>query len=499
MKRTSGPVFALAVCLFAPLAGADLTIGDAAPRFQLDTWLKGEAVDVPMLQGRGVLVLEFWATWCGPCRASIPHLTRLQTQYAAQGLVIVGVTKQDDRNKLDAVRSFVQRQGDQMAYAVAFDKDGRTYDAYMRAAGQDGIPTAFVVDRSGRVAWIGSPFALDAVLPAVLAGTYDVDTARQAAVLRTQLLQIANPRAPQSGSERRKVDEEKLAAQVAEIDKLLERSPKQVDTWELKLLAYLQYESTRETALGVAEKAIAQFQGDATSLQSLATTLLRGNYGASFNKLATRAAQDALKVNPNDYSASLVYIQALAAQRNDTEIARFGAKLLKTLAGRPPDLHGFATTLAGLAGGQYTDLALRAVNDAIKARPTDAGYVQSKFFIMARGAKEPRDVRAVGREFLNKAQTDPVSLNAFASELLADPLLGDRYKELALEAAQRCHELSGGTNWEYVLTLAVAKLRHGATAEALEMFKKAVELCQDEEQKKALEARAQEFEKDKQP
>jgi thiol-disulfide isomerase/thioredoxin len=149
--------------------------GDPAPPLTIDTWVKGEPV--PELKKGHPYIVEFWATWCGPCRQTIPHLTGLQKKYGDR-MTIVGISSGERRGLVD-VKPFVEQMGAKMDYTVAFDQ-GATNAAWMQAAGQSGIPTAFVVDREGRIAWIGHPMGgLDQVVEQVVAGTYDVAKAKE--------------------------------------------------------------------------------------------------------------------------------------------------------------------------------------------------------------------------------------------------------------------------------------------------------------------------------
>jgi len=109
-------------------------------------WVKGDPVDI----SSGVHVVEFWATWCPPCRTSIPHLTKIQEQFADRGVKIIGVSNE----KLSTVEPFVQKMGDEMAYTVAID--GGVAKDYMDKYNIGGIPHAFVV-KDGEVAWHGLP------------------------------------------------------------------------------------------------------------------------------------------------------------------------------------------------------------------------------------------------------------------------------------------------------------------------------------------------------
>ena len=91
----------------------------------------------------------------------MPHLSDLQKKHADKGLTIIGVTAEDPRNSLEQVEAMVADKGDTMAYTVAWDDARKTNDAYMKAAKQNGIPCAFIVDGNGKIAYIGHPMYLD--------------------------------------------------------------------------------------------------------------------------------------------------------------------------------------------------------------------------------------------------------------------------------------------------------------------------------------------------
>jgi thiol-disulfide isomerase/thioredoxin len=135
------------------------------------TWLKGEPV--PRFEPGHVYVVDFWSTWCPVCAAAMPHLSAMQAKYQGK-LSIIGVNARETVFGVDAheqeyrdagvnlVKKFVARKGDQMAYTLAMDDPdkGTVFRAWATAAGKDlGMPIAFIVDRSGKVAWIGPPFA----------------------------------------------------------------------------------------------------------------------------------------------------------------------------------------------------------------------------------------------------------------------------------------------------------------------------------------------------
>ena len=152
-----------------------LSVGDAAPGLDIETWIKGEQTTI---EPGKVYVVEFWATWCAPCRKSIPHLTELQEQYADAGLVIIGIS--DELESL--VRPFVDRMGDRMNYTVATDRREATKRNWFKKAGLQGIPGAFIVDRTGKLAFIGNPLEerFETVLARVMKGRYNPELQRKA-------------------------------------------------------------------------------------------------------------------------------------------------------------------------------------------------------------------------------------------------------------------------------------------------------------------------------
>lgn len=179
-------VLALSPAVVPRSAMAALGVGDKAPALHIAEWVKGKPVDLGKDLGR-IYMVEFWATWCPPCKASVPRLTDFQKKYS-KDLTIIGVTTPDDRgNTKSSVRRFVKEKGSTMDYTVAIDKAEKTSNAYMLASGAMGIPHAFIVGRKGHILWQGSPLdpELDTVLGQVVSGSYDITQAKtQADVLR---------------------------------------------------------------------------------------------------------------------------------------------------------------------------------------------------------------------------------------------------------------------------------------------------------------------------
>ena len=115
--------------------------GQLAPDFTLKS-TDGKEVKLSDLRGKAVL-LNFWATWCGPCKVEIPWFIELEKQYASQGLVIVGVAMDDDAEKV--VPKFAQEM--KIDYTVLLGTEP-VADLY---GGVEGLPMTFYIDRNGKI------------------------------------------------------------------------------------------------------------------------------------------------------------------------------------------------------------------------------------------------------------------------------------------------------------------------------------------------------------
>lgn len=191
-----------------------LTIGSPAPALDVEHWIsdgEGRFEPITDFESDRVYVVEFWATWCGPCIASMPHLVELQKEFADRQVQVISISDED----METVDAFLKRpytarkaaatktaeaddDGDEdggedekkevaatvepstygeltSAYCLTTDPDRSVFTSYMKAAAQNGIPTSFIVGKSGLVEWIGHPMRMDEPLLQVVDGTWDRD------------------------------------------------------------------------------------------------------------------------------------------------------------------------------------------------------------------------------------------------------------------------------------------------------------------------------------
>jgi thiol-disulfide isomerase/thioredoxin len=190
-------------------AKADLKVGDPAPPLSVSKWVKG--TPNKLTPGK-VHVVEFWATWCGPCKATIPHLTELSKKYKAKADfsgISIWEGNGGDTNPVaieKKVNAFVKQMGAKMDYSIAMDDKitgGTMATKWMAAASQKGIPTVFIVDQAGTVAWLGHPMDMDIPLERICAGNFDAAAYAKEA------------------SSRKNADNEKLQAFMMKLETLL--------------------------------------------------------------------------------------------------------------------------------------------------------------------------------------------------------------------------------------------------------------------------------------
>ena len=137
----------LAALCFIVDAALAAGVGDAAPSFALPT-AQGATVALENLRGQ-VVYVDFWASWCGPCRRSFPWMNEIQQRYGGRGVTVVAINV--DAKREDAERFLRQYPA---SFAVVYDGTGVTPGAY----GVKAMPSSYVVDPQGRIAAIEHGF-----------------------------------------------------------------------------------------------------------------------------------------------------------------------------------------------------------------------------------------------------------------------------------------------------------------------------------------------------
>jgi thiol-disulfide isomerase/thioredoxin len=300
---------------------AKLKVGDLAPKLSVTKWLKGD--EVKAFEPGKTYVVEFWATWCGPCIASMPHISELQAEFRSQGLTIIGLTSKDPNNSEQQVNDFVKNRGSIMEYTVAWCEDRATDAAFMKAAGQNGIPCSFVIDKEGKVAFIGHPLILDEVLPKVLTGKWNAKTDAEATSRKLDEffkgLQTAG-RDPEKGLEffaNAEKDTPRLVAQFADMKLGLLLRTGKGDEAE-KLFDELFNKSIKKK--------------DANKLASISRSWANPSVNKDKRKidLAVKAAEEANKIaGDKDIGTLLAVAQAHDANGNKAKAAEYGDKAVE--------------------------------------------------------------------------------------------------------------------------------------------------------------------------
>jgi thiol-disulfide isomerase/thioredoxin len=325
VKKQFGVAVMTAAMAWAGLAKAEssqtlLKIGDPAPALAGGKWLKGDPIE--KLEPGKIYVVEFWATWCGPCKEAIPHVTEMQKTYAKDGVTFIGQDVwEHDQAKPEP---FVQQMGDKMDYHVRMDSipkdgdgtDGVMANTWMAAAGRNGIPCTFVIGKDGKIAWIGHPMELEPVLKQVIAGTFDsMKAAADSAASQSKMSPIAKAMMAK--------DWDAALAATDDMEKAGKLQPAQAASLRFRInLQKKDYPAARAAAL----KAI-DAHAEAKSLDlmafNLATTKEKENLALA-NQLAAEAVKS---TGGTDFKA--IYSQAalyyLQGDTANAEIARKAA------------------------------------------------------------------------------------------------------------------------------------------------------------------------------
>lgn len=166
-------LLAAALAIFPAAQAADLMPGKKAPEIKSALWVKGKPFK--SFSESEFTVVEFWATWCGPCIDAIPHVTELAKKHKGKVAFYGMNVWEGEGDVTPQVKEFVSKMGAKMDYNVGMDtKEGHMAEKWMTAANQNGIPASFVINKEGTVLWIGHPMDLEGVLDQAISGKFDL-------------------------------------------------------------------------------------------------------------------------------------------------------------------------------------------------------------------------------------------------------------------------------------------------------------------------------------
>ncbi|MCA9135537.1 MAG: TlpA family protein disulfide reductase [Planctomycetales bacterium] len=237
MKRIALILVCCAAVAALSLRPADaeptLGIGSNAPALDIAHYFHENDPKVTKFKKGNVYVVEFWATWCPPCVASMPHLSELQTKYRNKNVQIISITDEDVEtveNKLD--QPHPQAEGTfaevTAAYTLTADPDGSSGADYMEASNQNGIPTSFIVGKTGLIEWIGHPMELDEPLAAVVDGSWDREAFKEAEKQKEAFKEAVQQFAQLAGRGRYDEAGEMLKQQIA-----TSKDPEMKERWQM--------------------------------------------------------------------------------------------------------------------------------------------------------------------------------------------------------------------------------------------------------------------------
>jgi thiol-disulfide isomerase/thioredoxin len=325
--------FTLLLGSAATLPAAELTIGSPAPAIDVEHWVQdgeGKYKPVTEFEKGKVYIVEFWATWCGPCIMSMPHIAQLQADYADKDVQVISISDED----LDTVKGFLDRdngEGETFAdvtkgYCLTTDPDKSVYADYMDAAGQNGIPTAFIVGKTGEIEWIGHPMEMDGPLGEIVDGSWD-RAVHAEAMAEMQKVQgaFAEVRAllqADKGDEAAEMVDGMIAeAKSPRVKQMLQQIRGQLDQVRLQMAM----KAGGEKAAAAFGELVEAQTDSAEGLNGLAWTVVmmaeRGDrIGDELTAAATEAAEKAAKLEPEN-GAVLDTLAHLYAMQGDVKKA----------------------------------------------------------------------------------------------------------------------------------------------------------------------------------
>jgi len=316
------PILIVISLLVSPMAAAledvePIVVGDQAPTIDDVRWVRGE--EIGEWSDGHAYVIDFWATWCPPCIDGLRHMEALHDRLAKEDVHFIAVAVWPMSNSKSPEE--VLARFPELSYSLAIDRDDATADALLTASRSSGLPTTMIVDRRGRVAWVGPPDdGFDRSLEAIVSGSYDIDTARRADIVRhrAEVFIGQAAKAERSGDFRSAIE---LIDQAVAVD------PDRFSVyrgWQYEI-ALLRLEDP-QTAKKVAEGLLDSPQGNDPYPLSILATRIVSNYDQTPDDhrdldLALHCARTAVSANPDLEYEDLALLAEVYALRGDYEAA----------------------------------------------------------------------------------------------------------------------------------------------------------------------------------
>jgi thiol-disulfide isomerase/thioredoxin len=317
--------------------GPKLKVGDPAPPLKADKWLQGP--EVKEFASGKIYVVEFWATWCGPCIVMMPHMSEMQIEYRDKGVTFIGFSAKDPGNTAEKVTEFVSKRGPKLGYTFCYGDNRETYDAWMTAAKQNGIPCSYVVDQNGKIAYIGHPMYLDVVLPKVVAGTWSEADVKNLKAVETDVNSVFTAlNKPEVEGRRNKLDEAETKALVEEALKALAdfdaKYPKLASipyfiSPRISLLVKIKkFDEAKKMASEVMAKAVSK--DDPTALRSVSAAMRSAPDQKELVAISLKAALAGLKMaGEKDLGSLLNVADAYFVSGDKAKAREYGAKAVE--------------------------------------------------------------------------------------------------------------------------------------------------------------------------
>ena len=329
-------VAAATVFAVAQAAEGPGLVGKPAPEISAQDWLNSPALTLQALRGK-IVVVEFWATWCPPCRKSIPHLIEIYKKFSGQGVVIMGLSDEPKAK----VEPFAKEMG--MIYPVGCGS--KSAGAY----GVTGIPHAAIVDTAGTVVWDGHPMQEDfeATLAAQLKKTppkvsqpqqpkgaaplKDVTAAMQKAQFGRAAALLAKVQVPEGDTATKNQVDRVRKALVAQASTRLAQGEKSLAAKEY----YRASEAFQDVLLMAPDSTQAKKAGD--RLKELqADETIKAEIEQAREKAAADLLSDVLKREKMNPAATAKALEDLADRFPDTKAAATAAEKAKALGAKEP-------------------------------------------------------------------------------------------------------------------------------------------------------------------